>query len=271
MILISCRHDFVSDIAFAKENQVRNYQNMKDITKFMDLDMGNLLLQATGKHVLVLVHGFRNPIRNVTAAYEALLNKLIESGLREKPHYDLVLGFLWPGFQTPLGFFPAVPFANRSASFLRALLQQLSTTALTVDVQTHSLGARVALQSLSATEGVFVDNLMLTAPAVENECLEPKREFHQALDNCRRCFVYHSASDPALKVFTLASLDLALGLKGPQHPSVIKKECPNVFVVDCSDVVINDHGGYRKSGVYLSHWARLMSDEALPRFEKLKG
>jgi hypothetical protein len=169
MILISCRRDFVTDSGFAPANQIRNYPNMKDVTRFTDLDEDNLLLQATGKHVLLLVHGFRNPIRNVAASYDALLGKLIESGLVQQPHYDLVLGFLWPGFQTPLGFFPAVPFANRSASFFRQLLQQLSRTALTVDVQTHSLGARVALQSLSATEGIFVDNLMLTAAAVDNE------------------------------------------------------------------------------------------------------
>jgi hypothetical protein len=83
--------------------------------------------------------------------------------------------------------------------------------------------------------------------------------------------VYHSGSDPVLKIgFTFANLNLALGLKGPQHPDIIERDCPSVFVVDCT-AVVKDHGGYRKAGAYLSHWARLMSDEALPRFEKLKA
>ena len=271
MILISCREDFVSDHLFAGENQVRNYTNLKNVDSFTDLDEDNLMAQAAGKHVLVLVHGFRNPIKNVAASYDAVLTKLIDSGLRQPPHYDLVLGYLWPGFRTHLGFFPAVPFANRSAGFFRQFLARLCRSALTVDVQTHSLGARVALQALSAATGIFVDNLMLTAPAVDNECLEPSQEFNSALDNCRRCLVYHSSKDPVLKIgFTFASLDRALGLKGPEHPAIIESDCPSVFVVDCS-AVVSSHGGYRKAGATFSHWARVLSDEALPRFEKLRA
>jgi hypothetical protein len=205
----------------------------------------------------------------VASAYDVLLKKLVDSGLVTAPNYDLILGFLWPGFQSHLGFFPAVPFANRSASFFRTLVQKLSQSALTVDVQTHSLGARVAFQALSTAEGIFVDNLMVTAPALDNECLQPKKEFNATLSNCRRCLVYHSSKDPVLKIaFTLASLDLALGLKGHQDPAVIEQECPSVFTVDCS-AIVKDHGGYRNAGAYYSHWARVLSDEALPRFEKL--
>jgi esterase/lipase superfamily enzyme len=271
MILISCRRDFIGDRLFASENQVRNYPDLKNLDVFTELDLDNVMLQAAGKHVLVLVHGFRNPIKNVADSYDTLLTKLIQAGLRATPHYDLVLGYTWPGFRTRLGFFPAIPSAARSGGFFRQLLERLCRSALTVDVQTHSLGARVALQALSATDGVFVDNLLLTAPAVDNECLEPGQEFNEALDNCRRCIVYHSSKDNVLKIgFTFAGLDRALGLKGPQHPAVIKAECPGIFIVDCSDVV-KEHGGYRRAGACYSHWARVLNDEALPQFEKLKA
>jgi esterase/lipase superfamily enzyme len=271
MILISCRRDFVSDRMFARENQVRNYPNLKNTDLFTELDMDNLMAQAMGKHVLVLVHGFRSPLKNVADAYDTLLKQLVQSGLMGHPHYELVLGFTWPGFTTRLGFFAAMPSASRSAGYFRQLLVRLCRSAKTVDVQTHSLGARVALQALSATDEVYADNLMLTAPAVDNECLEPQKEFHEVLDNCRRCLVYHSAKDNVLKVgYTFAGLNRALGLRGPEHPDVIKAHCPGVIVVDCSGVV-KSHGGYRHAGALYSHWARVLGDEALPQFEKLRA
>jgi hypothetical protein len=79
--------------------------------------------------------------------------------------YDLAIGFLWPGFQTQIGFFAAVPWANRSASHFRAFLKILNSAAHTVDLQTHSLGARVALQAMSFVHEVWGDNVLLTAPA----------------------------------------------------------------------------------------------------------
>lgn len=145
----------------------------------------------------------------------------------------------------------------------------LNSHAHTVDVQTHSLGARVALQAMAFEHEIFVDNLLLTAPAVDNESLEPDKEFNDALRSCRRCLVYHSEKDPVLKVaYRIGALDRALGYKGPEHPRVIEAECPDVFVVDCG-AVVKSHGGYRQSGEVYDHWTRVLSDQALPRFEKL--
>ena len=36
--------------------------------------------QMRGRHVLVLVHGFRNPLKNVGEAYQRLLRGLIDAG-----------------------------------------------------------------------------------------------------------------------------------------------------------------------------------------------
>jgi esterase/lipase superfamily enzyme len=138
-------------------------------------------------------------------------------------------------------------------------------------VETHSLGARVALQALAFDPEVFVDNLMMTAAAVDNEILEPKEEFNQALASCRRCLVYHSSKDPVLKLlYRIGSLDKALGAKGPEHPKVILKDCPEVFVVDCSSDVVTSHGGYRSAPEVYNHWERVLAEEVLPRFEVLK-
>jgi esterase/lipase superfamily enzyme len=274
MILISCRKDFSNSRKFSDHNQIRNFPFLPKLDQFEELDEMNLAQQMQGKHVLLLIHGFRNPLKNVAASYQRLLKGLIDAGLMGGTGYDLVLGFTWPGFETPLGFFPAVPFANRSAGFFRSLLELASRNARTVDVQTHSLGARVALQALAAGTTGFVDNLLLTAPAVDNEVLEPKEEFHGALEECRRCLVYHSEKDNTLKLSyrfgDFPNFDRALGWKGPQHPKIIEEKCPEVFVVDCKKVVTS-HGGYRNAGAYYEHWSRVLRDVPLPRFELLEG
>lgn len=277
MILISCRKNFSVSQGFSKKNEIRNYPFLPKLDQFEELDEINLAEQMRGKHILILIHGYRNPLANVAASYQRVLKGLIDAKLMHNPAipdstgYDLVLGFVWPGFETLVGFFPAIPFANRSAGYFRSLLELASRNALTVDVQTHSLGARVALQTLGGgTEG-FVDNLLLTAAAVDNECLEPKKEFHGALQYCRRALVYHSDKDNVLKIgYLIGGRDVALGLRGPEHPDIIKAQCPDVFVVNCKKVV-SSHGGYRTAGAYYEHWARVLSETPLAQFETLEG
>ena len=86
----------------------------------------------------------------------------------------------------------------------------------------------------------------------------------------RRCLVYHSSKDNVLKIaYRIGAFDRALGYKDPEQPDIIEEQCPEVFAVDCS-VVVSSHGGYRQAGEVYDHWARVLTDEPLPRFEKLK-
>jgi esterase/lipase superfamily enzyme len=275
MIMISCRRNFTDSRAFGDANQIRKYPNLSNLDVFETMDITQLQEEARAKHVLVLVHGFRNPLSNVAASYKRLEQGLSDAGLLgTSTGYSLVLGFTWPGFETVLGFFPAIPFANRSAGYLRSLLEPLCSTAHTVDVQTHSLGARVALQTLSSGPECFIDNLMLTAPAVDDESIEPKKEFHAAVDQCRRCLVYHSDRDNVLKVSyrigDAPEFDKALGEDGPQHPKIVQAEMPSTVVVNCTKVVAS-HGGYRDAPSVYEHWSRVLNETPLAQFETLEA
>jgi hypothetical protein len=108
---------------------------------------------------------------------------------------------------------------------------------------------------------------------VDDEVLEPGREFNRALEEGRRCLVYHTERDNTLKfgfpIGDAPEFDRALGWKGPQHPKIIEAECPDVFVVDCKNVV-RSHGGYRTAAAYYEHWSRVLREVPLPRFETLK-
>ncbi len=269
MILASCRKHFDSNQLFG-DLQLRRYANLADTSQFDEVAEGELADEVKDRHVVVFVHGYRNPLKNVAASYKKLETELRNRALIGAGNYDLALGFLWPGFETHVGFFAAVPWANRSAAYFRDFMKLLNSSAHTVDVQTHSLGARVALQALAFEHEIFADNLMLTAPAVDNESLEPKKEFNDALMSCRRCLVYHSSKDPVLKLaYRIGGLDRALGYEGPEHPKVIEAKCPDVFVVDCS-AVVSSHGGYRAAGEVYDQWTRVLADTPLPRFEALK-
>jgi esterase/lipase superfamily enzyme len=270
MILVSCRRNFDSNQFFAETNQIRRYPNLQNLQQFDTLSVGELGAEVAGKHVVVLVHGFRNPLPNVAASYAEVEAGLIRRGLAGSDGYGAVIGFVWPGFQTAAGFFPAVPSANRSSSYLRGLLRLLGANATTVDLETHSLGARVGLQALAFAGEVWVDNLLLTAPAVDDESLEPRQEFNGSLASCRRCLVYHSSGDQVLKVsYRIGGLDRALGYKGPQHRSIIEQHCRDVFAVDCSQAV-QSHGGYRDSERFFEHWARVLHEDPLAQYEALQ-
>lgn len=271
MILVSCRRDFTSNQKFAEGNSIRDYPNLSDLARYREMEGADLIERVRGRHVVILVHGFRNPIANVARAYRGIEETLRRQRLMTEAAYGEVIGFLWPGAVSVSGFFAAIPLADKSAWHLYSLLRLLGTAAKTADVQTHSLGARVALQALAAQDDVFVDNLMLTAPAVDDESLEPRREFHASLEACNRAFVFHSKEDAVLKAYVVAQFDLALGSGGPERPKVIETECRNVYVVDSVKAVRKDHSGYRKAPSYFTHWKRILTGEPLPRFDALSG
>ncbi len=273
MYVVSCRRDFTSNQFLGKENLVRNYIHPHDASVFHDLDMEELKAQASNKHVCVLVHGYRSPIENVMSSYWELVSRMADEAIAGPQGYGLVVGFAWPGKMTRVGYFVARSSARRAAPKLLELVNDLRGVAHTVDIQTHSLGARVALTALRDFRKVFVDNLLLSAPAVDNKILEASEEFHPSLDSCNRCLVYHSRHDKVLR-FTYPLGDVAdglkraIGLRGPRSRVRTLADCPNLYVVDCASDV-RDHGGYRRSSAYFAHWRRVLSGDVISRYDEL--
>ena len=273
MYVVSCRRNFESNVLVSKENQFRNYTNPGTHTEFQDIALEAILAAARNKHVCILVHGFNNPIENVTKAYWEVVGGLDQPGLNGPTGYGLIVGFTWPGSRTPFGYFGAVSKATRSAPFLRDLINALRTVAMSVDVQTHSLGARVALKALADPKKVFVDSLLLTAPSIDNNILEPGETFFDSVSSCNRCFVYHSKKDPVLKGGfwigdILDGIHGALGLKGPRNKTITLDKTPNVYVVDCT-ARVSSHGGYRKTAHYYEHWKEVLSGAPMSRYDEL--
>ena len=273
MYMVSCRKDFDSSLLFSGANQYRNYTNPNSPTTFQDITEDQILAKAADKHVLVLVHGFNNPIENVLSSYWQVAKGLSDEGLTGTGQYGLIVGFTWPGQRFGIGYFGAVGTANKSGPRLRDFIADLQGVAHSVDVQTHSLGARVALKALVDPKKAFVDNLLMTAAAVDNNLLEPDEAFFKAASAVNRCFTYDSTNDPVLGgAFwigdILDGIHPALGLKGPRNKNITLQNTPNVYVVDCS-ARIDSHGGYRSCTQYYDHWKDVLAGGPMERYDEL--
>ena len=269
MIIASCRKDFDSDKFLSADLRYRDYSSSGGPR---DLALPDLQAKARDRHVCILVHGYSNPLPGVIDAYATLQTSMKTFGIIGPANYGLVVGFTWPGWWGP--HFPiARRSANYSGRYLLQLISALRSDAHTLDIQTHSLGARVALGALRNPKKAFVDNLLLSAPAVDNTSFQPGREFHDSLDGCNRCFVYHSGRDDVLRRWFPAgdfinSACPALGLNGPRRPTTALKQHSNLYVIDCS-ACVPEHSAYRKTTAYYAHWARVLSGAPLPRTESL--
>lgn len=274
MYVVSCRRGFDSDQFLARENRYRNYTNPLNHAEFQELNLTDILGVAKDKHVGILVHGYNNEMPNVMKAYWDIVGRMNETKTFGPEGYGLVIGFAWPGFATRPGFFPAVLSARKAGPFLLELINHLRGVAHSVDVQTHSLGARVALTALKDPKKVFVDNLLMSAPAVDHHLLEPEKDFFPVTASCNRCYIYHSKKDPVLGYFyplgdVSDGIHKALGRKGPRSKSVTESKTKNVYVIDCTDAVRDDHSGYRKTNRYFKHWKTALSGQPMDRYEPL--
>ncbi|MBM3724940.1 MAG: alpha/beta hydrolase, partial [Acidobacteria bacterium] len=189
MILCSVRRDFTSDLTFNSSDEFREIQGGA-LEPSTPMSREEAMTRVAGKRCLVLVHGYRNEASAAAQAYDKVQQMLAASGLMGGARgYEEVIGFLWPGgFTRTLSFFVSILRANRAGKRFEKLLVDLEAAGATVDIQTHSLGGRVALEALDR-ERARVRWLLLTAPAVDNESIEVDEEYEEAVGRCQRVYV----------------------------------------------------------------------------------
>jgi esterase/lipase superfamily enzyme len=267
MIIISYRRNFWDDAGMAEHDAVHEVplNGLDPESVLTDDDLAGAVRK---KRILLLVHGYRNPRENVIEGYRMIdatmrLRGMIGAG---PSRYSAVLGVTWPGGLTPVSYPLAKMRANAIADSVWARTKTLCAKARAVDVMTHSLGARVALKAFqNAPDGeVFVRNLFLTAPAVDDESIERKQKFFGATRACERVFVLFSRNDGVLgglfPIPVFGDGDLALGFKGPQHKDRVG---PNVRLVDCARPV-GSHSDYRKRFELYTFIAGVLSGAPIP-------
>lgn len=184
--------------------------------------------------VAVLVHGYRSPLITAESAY-GRMDDILGSA------YDHYVKFLWPGsWEIAFGFMLANTRVKESARRLAGLIEKLLPAR--VDVWAHSLGCKVALESLHQLdiEAQADVRTILAAPAVDNDYLQAFTQYGGS--DIR---VAYSAKDDVLrKVYRSAPNNWftpALGCTGIKQGTV---RPPKTSSCDFTSLV-PDHGAYR--------------------------
>ncbi len=217
--------------------------------------------------ICILVHGYNNSFHEVCDSYQ-LIERQLKTHMNQS--YDHVVGYAWPGEDNALEWYQAKSNANGTGRKLRMLLDQL-VQEVTVDIISHSLGARVVLKALKDKDPgqPKIRNYYCMAGAVDNESLETSQEFNAALQTTGRIFVMHSARDSVLAgSYRVTELDNPIGLYGPEDKGFVDQPDSNIYVANCKQVVAN-HGGYKRSPEVFQYINQSLTPNTMARFTTL--
>lgn len=270
MYIISSRLNFSdADDLLPSGHIIREIDLRDDSVSRSFSDIDKFFSVISGRKVLMLVHGYNNEQDEIYDAYS-----IIEEKVRKhlESEYDDVIGYIWPGGDSKLEWWPAKRSANAIAKRFRLLVRDIAQSALSLDLMSHSLGARVILKAMKQVVGgngeTLVRNYYCTAASVDDEVFEEEEEYHDAIDKFGRILIFHSRRDGVLKLaYRLAEGDSALGLSGPEDKSYIENHTSNIFVINCKKK-IKKHGKYKHSNDLYSYISRSLAGQ-VKRFETL--
>ena len=196
-----------------------------NIGKYGGLDQLQLLNDIRGSNVLVGTHGF-----NVNRA-DGITCLSNWEGLLQLAPPSVFIGLLWPGdsiWAHGLDY-PAEPrIADEAGTLIASFLNANFGSAASISFASHSLGARVVLQTV-ANMSLPVREVTLMAGAIDDDCLAT--EFTAAAAKVATISVLASRQDEVLStLFPLGNLfggiiaeghpwwHAALGHSGPSNP-----------------------------------------------------
>jgi len=209
--------------------------------------------QLKDKKILLVVHGFNNSANEAMQTYRSVTEHIAAlRGANGDAFYDVVIGYLWPGYQNKLDYYAAKKHACELKEKMEAHLRFLSSIAAKVDVMAHSMGNRLVFEALNFPrkndEKKLVQNFYSLAAAVNNESIEKKHKYFHSSKNCEDIFVFHSKQDEVLEfLYTIAEWDRALGFEGVEN---LKKLPKNVQLIDCTTFVTGHSQYFNASNVY---------------------
>jgi predicted alpha/beta hydrolase family esterase len=246
--MISSRKNFWQATSFSNKEAFRNIDLASPNDTGIEISEADFYTAITGKKLYLLVHGYNNDEGAIRSSYNVIEQMMTTHGLLGAgAPYDMVIGYVWPGGDLRVSYAFAKRRAEKVAPRVQKLFLSIASTSVetSLDINTHSLGARVALQSLKGVPGKPIGHLFLLAPSVDDESIENGQKFYSSTQACNGAYVFHSRFDPVLGIFfPLADFDLALGLNGPEDPGSIINHSRNVKVVNCKNV-IDSHSGYK--------------------------
>jgi hypothetical protein len=138
-----------------------------DISNYVGLPLNDLLTAIRGQHVLIVSHGF-----NVDRA-DGIASLSNWAGLLQLPTYAVFIGILWPGdsvWAHGLDYPDEPRIADEAGALIANFIDENFAQAASLSFASHSLGARVALSTISQMS-LPVRRLTLMAGAIDDNCL----------------------------------------------------------------------------------------------------
>jgi hypothetical protein len=204
-----------------------------NIGNYQSLDKAQLLDDIRGRHVLIGTHGF-----NVNRA-DGIAHLSNWEGLLQLAPPSVFVGLLWPGdslWAHGLDYPEEPRIANEAGQLIAPFLDANFGGAASISFVSHSLGARVVLETVSQTS-LPVRRVTLMAGAIDDNCLNT--EFKAAAAKVGEISVLTSRKDDVLSVaFPLGNLlagiiaeghpwwHAALGHTGPSSPRLANFQAP---------------------------------------------
>lgn len=252
MYLISSRKDMNDGRIFAEKDcivQLGGLGQGRPITRDW------FLSQLSSEKVLVLVHGFNNPL--LYAVREFLLARArIQRAFSNQ--YDHIVGYTWPSGFTEFDYFHAKRNTGEAGNRFRTWLRWLTKAGCTIDIMGHSMAALVGYKALRVEVDIRIRNLFSLGAAIPKDIMLEDQNIPHLLEKVRHFYAFHNRNDRILKYgFRLVEWKKALGYAGPSHQQDLLKRHGKINVIDCSGVVKN-HTDYLHSPAVLQLISRLL-------------
>jgi len=181
------------------------------LSDYTGLALDDLKNAIQGQNVLIATHGF-NMNRSVGIEYLSHWGSLLAL-----PPSSVFVGLLWPGdsmWAHGLDYPDEASTADRTGRLVAAFLDANFRGAGSLSFVSHSLGARVVLETI-ANLSLPVRRLTLMAGAVEDDCLNA--EFRSAAAKVGEISVLSSVKDDVLsEIFPIGNL--FAGIVDQGHP-----------------------------------------------------
>jgi hypothetical protein len=194
--------NLASEVGINQGTNINNYQSV---------DLAQLATDIRGKHVLVGIHGY-----NVSRA-DGILHLSNWEGLLKLPDPSIFIGLLWPGdsvWAHGLDYPDEPKIANEAGEMIGPFLDANFTTAASISLASHSLGARVLLETISNMK-LKVRRVVIMAGAIDDDCLNT--EFKDAVTNVGQISALASKEDDVLE-FLFPLGNLLGGILAEGHP-----------------------------------------------------
>jgi esterase/lipase superfamily enzyme len=178
----------------ASPQVLRGDGTVRPIKLTADKDLSKLGRDCYGKRVLFGVHGF-----NVHLGEGARAMGLLQAALAPTAN-EVFIGILWPGDY----WVPAVnyPFEGDTAikcgKLLAACCNQWLVGAQSISFASHSLGARLVLETIKNLNRAASESVCLTAAAINRDCLTT--EYAAAARKSSAISLLASHNDAVLKI-----------------------------------------------------------------------